>query len=86
MAFSTKGMKVPMKKGPMGHSGGTMESKINTGAGDAMLGKHMKPPSDPTASGKPKGTDMSTPPKSGQEYYEGRGMGITAHVHGSKKC
>ena len=79
-------MKVPMKKGPMGHSGGTMESKISTGPGDAMLGKNMPPPSDPTASGKPKGTDMTSAPKGGQEYYEGRGMGITAHVHGSKKC
>ena len=86
MAFLDKKMAVLMKKGRMGHSCGTDESKISTGAGDSMLGKHMKPPSDPTASGKPKGTDMNTPPKSGEDMYEGRGMGITAHMHGSKKC
>jgi hypothetical protein len=65
---------------------GTDMSKISTGPGNAMLGKVSRPPSDPTAMGKPKGTDMSSPPKSGGHTYKDRGMGMTEHIHGSVKC
>lgn len=66
----------------MGKSGGTNESKIMTGGASEMLGRKMPPPSDPTASGKGRGTDMKTPPKMVDGKYESRGAGITAHVHG----
>jgi hypothetical protein len=72
-------------RGSMGSSGGTNESKTQTGPGNAMLGKKQPPPKDPTYR-KGSGTDMNAPPKSGEEMYEDRGMGITAHVHGSKRC
>jgi hypothetical protein len=84
MFKSMKNQKMP-SKGSMGKSGGTAETKIGTGPGNAMLGKHMPPPKDATYH-KGTGTDMNMPPKSGGEMYENRGMGITSHVHGSKKC